>query len=208
MRVLLVHPPLNADREVTPPLGLCTLASWLRHRKHDVRIVDLDLESKGHSEREVWSRWVLEHAVRDFAPEAVGITSMYNNSLQAARLAETVKRVDGSIATIGGGSHFGALGQETLRRLPEMDFVIEGEGEIAFANLLAALKSGRPLSEIPRLHYRKNGALCRNAAAGLMDLSTLPPMWSSLDGVLDLQRYARTVPEETPRKAIYIEAGR
>jgi radical SAM superfamily enzyme YgiQ (UPF0313 family) len=208
MRVLLVHPPLNAEREATPPLGLCTLASWLRHQHHDVRIVDLDLESKGQPEREAWSCRAFERAVRDFAPEAVGITSMYNNSLQAARLAEIVKRIDSSIATIGGGSHFGALGQETLRRLPEMDFVIEGEGEIAFSNLLAALKSGRPLSEIPRLHYRKNGEMCRNAPAGLMDLSTLPPMWSTLDGILDLQRYARTVPEETPRKSIYIEAGR
>ena len=208
MRVLLVHPPLNADREVTPPLGLCTLASWLRHRKHDVRIVDLDLESKGHPEREVWSRWVLERAVRDFAPEAVGITSMYNNSLQAARLAETVKRVDSSIATIGGGSHFGALGRETLRRLPEMDFVIEGEGETAFSDLLVVLKSGQAVSGVPRLHYRKDGELCRNAPAGLMDLSTLPPMWSTLDGVLDLERYARTAPEGSPRKAIYIEAGR
>jgi radical SAM superfamily enzyme YgiQ (UPF0313 family) len=113
---------------------------------------------------------------------------MYNNSLQGARLAQAVKRIDSSIATIGGGSHFGALGQETLRRLPEMDFVIEGEGEIAFANLLAALNSGQPISDVPRLHYRKDGALCRNAPAGLMDLSTLPPMWSTLGGVLDLQR--------------------
>jgi radical SAM superfamily enzyme YgiQ (UPF0313 family) len=208
MRVLLVHPPLNAEREVTPPLGLCTLASWLRHKQHDVRIVDLDLESKGHPEREAWSLRLLERAVRDFAPEAVGITSMYNNSLQGARLAETVKRVDSSIATIGGGSHFGALGQETLRRLPEMDFVIEGEGEIAFSDLLAALKSGLPVAKIPRLHYRRDGELCRNAPAGLMDLATLPPMWSTLDGVLDLRRYARTVPEETPRRSIYIEAGR
>ena len=47
MRVLLAHPPLNASREVTPPLGLCTLSAWLRQQGHQVRILDLDLEVKG-----------------------------------------------------------------------------------------------------------------------------------------------------------------
>jgi radical SAM superfamily enzyme YgiQ (UPF0313 family) len=130
---------------------------------------------------------------------------MYNNSLQAERLAGTVKRVDDSIATIGGGSHFGALGQQSLRRLPEMDFVIEGEGELAFSNLLAALESDRPVSQTPRLHYREDGELRHNPPAALMELSVLPPMWSTLDGIIDLKRYARNVPEESQRRTIYIE---
>ena len=208
MRVLLVHPPLNASPEVTPPLGLCTLASWLRHQQHEVRILDLDLEVKGLPDGEAMYHRVFERALRDFAPKAVGITSMYNNSLQAERLAGTVKRVDDSIATIGGGSHFGALGQQSLRRLPEMDFVIEGEGEQAFSNLLAALESDRPVSQTPRLHYRENGELRRNAPSPLMELSSLPPMWSTLDGIIDLNRYSRTVPESSQRRTIYIEAGR
>ena len=132
MRVLLVHPPLNSSREVTPPLGLCTLASWLARQQHEVWILDLDLEVKGHPDGEAQYQRLLERAIRDFTPQAVGITSMYNNSLQAERLIRTVKRIDDGIATIGGGSHFGALGQQSLRRLPEIDFVIEGEGEQAF----------------------------------------------------------------------------
>jgi radical SAM superfamily enzyme YgiQ (UPF0313 family) len=208
MRVLLVHPPLNASREVTPPLGLCTLASWLKHQQHEVRILDLDLEVKGLADGEARYEPMLERALRDFAPRAVGITSMYNNSLQAERLAGTVKRVNDSIATIGGGSHFGALGQQTLRRLPEMDFAIEGEGELAFSSLLAALESDRPVSQTPRLHYREDGKLRRSSPAPLMELSALPPMWSTLDGIIDLNRYAQTVPEAAQRRTTYIEAGR
>jgi radical SAM superfamily enzyme YgiQ (UPF0313 family) len=208
MRILLAHPPLSTSREITPPLGLCTLASWLKHQQHEVRILDLDLEVKELPGGEAQYHRVLERALRDFAPDAVGITSMYNNSLQAERLAQTTKRLDDSIVTIGGGSHFGALGQQSLRRLPEMDFVIEGEGETAFSDLLAALESGRSVGETARLHYRKEGRLCSNPSAGLMNLSTLPPMWSGLDGVIDLKRYAATLPEAAQRKAIYIEAGR
>ena len=208
MRVLLVHPPLNGSLEVTPPLGLCTLASWLKHQNHEVRILDLDLEVKGAGNGEATYPVVLERMIRDFSPQAVGITSMYNNSLQAERLAAKVKSVDDSIATIGGGSHFGALGQQSLRRLPEMDYVIEGEGELAFSGLLAALDSGQSVASVPRLHYRAGGELRCNPTGNLMDLSTLPPMWSTLSGTIDLTRYAQTVPVASQRSTIYIEAGR
>ena len=52
MRVLLVHPPLSANREVTPPLGLCTLSAWLRQQGHHVRLLDLDLAVKGRTDGE------------------------------------------------------------------------------------------------------------------------------------------------------------
>src|SRR5205085_8714727 len=162
MRVLLTHPPLNAAREVTPPLGLCTLAAWLRHQGHEVRILDLDLEIKGRQDGQQTYLGLLARGVSDFSPAAVGITSMYNNSLQAERMARTVKACDPSIVTIGGGSHFGALGPRALRRIPELDYAIEGEGEQAFSALLAALECGAPVSQIPRLHYRMNGEIGAN----------------------------------------------
>ena len=207
MRVLLCHPPLNASREVTPPLGLCTLAAWLRSRGHEVRILDLDLEIKGRSDGSHIYLGLLEHALADFSPAAVGITSMYNNSLQAERMTRAVKACDPSIVTIGGGSHFGALGPQALRRIPELDFAIEGEGEQAFSALLSALESGAPVSQVPRLHYRLNGQLSANPSAGLLNLAELPPMWSTLGSSIDVRRYAETV-VGSDRRTIYIEAGR
>src|SRR4051812_39021398 len=97
MRVLLAHPPLNAGAEVTPPLGLCTLAGWLRHHEHEVRILDLDLEVKGRRDGQDAYLHLLATAVRDFSPGAIGITSMYNNSLQAERMARKVKETDPSV---------------------------------------------------------------------------------------------------------------
>ena len=208
MRVLLAHPPLNAASEVTPPLGLCTLAAWLRHHGHDVRIIDLDLEIKGRDDGQRIYLSLFERALRDFSPAAVGITSMYNNSLQAERMARAVKACDPSIVTIGGGSHFGALGPRALRRIPELDFAIEGEGERAFSALLAALESDAPLSQVPRLHYRMNSEVRANAPAGLIDLGELPPIWPALGDSIDLGRYAGTIAEGSPRRMIYIEAGR
>jgi radical SAM superfamily enzyme YgiQ (UPF0313 family) len=208
MRVLLAHPPLNVAREVSPPLGLCTLAAWLKHQGHDVRILDLDLEIKGLSAGQDIYQSLLARVVDHFSPHAVGITSMYNNSLQAQRMMRTVKACDPLVVTVAGGSHFGALGRHALRRIPELDYAIEGEGEQAFSLLLAALEYGESVGNIPRLHYREQGELRTNAAAGLMNLSELPPIWSTLKSAIDLKRYVDTIDARSPRRAIYIEAGR
>jgi len=61
--------------------------------------------------------------------------------------------------TVSGGSHFGALGIQSLRRIPELDYVVEGEAELAFASLLEALEKKRETSQIPRLCYRLHGEL-------------------------------------------------
>jgi radical SAM superfamily enzyme YgiQ (UPF0313 family) len=208
MRVLLTQPPLSASQEVTPPLGLCTLAAWLRLKGHDVRIFDLDLEVKRLQDGQGRYLSLLEQAVRDFAPAAVGVTSMYNNSLQAERMTRVIKNCDPAIATIAGGSHFGALGQQALRRIPELDYAIEGEGEQTFSTLLSALESNSPVEDIPRLHYRVNGELRANSSAGLMELADLPAIWPNLEGIINLGQYAETVPPGSPRRSIYIEAGR
>ena len=208
MRLLLVHPPLSANREVTPPLGLCTLAAGLKRRGHLVRILDLDLEIKGLPNGAGLYLQRFEYALHDFAPEAVGITSMYSNSLQAERIIMAVKAFDPSIVTIAGGSHFGALGLQALQRLPELDYAVEGEGEEAFSALLEALEHGVTVAEIPRLHYRVDGTVLGNPSKALIDLSALPPVWSELGDVIDLKRYADTVPADSQRRTIYIEAGR
>src|SRR6516165_5064187 len=110
MRVLLVQPPLQPGREVAPPLGLCTLAAWLTSQGHDISILDLDLECKyTHQHPRLSYLDLLRAHIKDVGPAVVGITSMYNNSLQAQHLVEAVKQTNSAIVTVAGGSHFGAL---------------------------------------------------------------------------------------------------
>ena len=185
-------------------MGLCTLASWLIQAGHEVRVLDLDLEMKGADDPNRQYSEVFARSVMDFSPQFVGVTSMYNNSLQAEQLVRTAKKTDPGVITIAGGSHFGALGERSLRRIPELDYAIEGESETG----LAALLGGKRAAEIPRLFYRCEGEIHGNPARGLMDLATLPPMWSNLGHSISLARYAATIGRSSPRRAAYVEAGR
>jgi radical SAM superfamily enzyme YgiQ (UPF0313 family) len=208
VRVLLAQPPLSTAPEVSPPLGLCTLAAWLIQKGHEVSILDLDLEVKGAPDGPASHRQLLANAVRDFEPQVVGLTSMFNNSLQAERLARTIKECDESIVTVAGGSHFGALTRRALERIPELDYAIEGEGEEAFSALLDALAHGSAVADIPRLCHRVEGEARQNPSRGLLDLAEIPAVWPAVERCVDIGRYAATIPAGTARRTIYIEAGR
>jgi radical SAM superfamily enzyme YgiQ (UPF0313 family) len=209
MRVLLLQPPLVPAAEVTPPLGLTTLSSWLRVRGHDTRILDLDLEVRERdSATEDRYLPLFERAVADFEPDVCAVTSMYSNSLQAEHLVRAAKRLRPGMATVAGGAHFGALGEASLRRLPELDYAIQGEGEPALSGLLDALAAGRSGDDIPSVCYRRDGEIRIGTAAPQIDLADLPPMWSTLGESLSIERYARTIQPGSTRRIIYIEAGR
>ncbi|HEY0780859.1 MAG TPA: cobalamin-dependent protein, partial [Thermoanaerobaculia bacterium] len=209
MRVLLLQPPLVPAAEVTPPVGLTTLASWLIDKGHQVRILDLDLEVRMRDSA-TEDRYVplFERTLADFAPDVCAVTSMYSNSLQAEHLVRAAKRRRADLVTVTGGAHFGALGTASLSRLPELDFAIQGEGEPALAALLDALAAGSSWKGIPSLCYRDDGRIQVNPAAPQMDLADLPPMWSTLGDALDLTRYVNTIPAGSSRRIVYIEAGR
>jgi radical SAM superfamily enzyme YgiQ (UPF0313 family) len=176
---------------------------------HETRILDLDLEVR---ERDSASEdcYVpqFERALDEFEPDVCAMTSMYSNSLQAEHLVRAAKRRRPGIVTTAGGPHFGALGPASLRRLPELDFAIQGEGEVALANLLDALAAGRSWKDIPSLCHRVDGEIVINPAVDQMNLADLPPMWTTLGESLDLRRYVDTIQPGSQRRLIYIEAGR
>ena len=209
MRILLAQPPLSLAAEVTPPVGLCTLAAWLLSCGHDVVVCDLDLEVKTARDGPDGYLGLFEAQLRDWCPDAVGVTSMYNNSLQAERLIALAKRIDDSILTVAGGCHFGVLGDRALRRVPELEVVVQREGEMALAAVLAAADSGVPLAEVAGVCFRAGeGRVIENEPGPLLDLAELPPVWQTVDGAVALERYAATIPRGAERRSVYVEAGR
>lgn len=207
MRILLIQPPLVPSGPVQPPLGLCTLAAWLTVRGHEAALLDLDLERRERGlDGEAALLSLVEDRVRALSPDVVGVTSMFSNSLNASRIIARAKRA-GAAVTVAGGSHFGALPDLSLARVPELDFVVAGEGEIAILSLLEALRRGDDPRAVAGLAFRDQGTARANPPGRLLDLAELPNVWRTLAGALDVGRYA-ALADEGPLQTIYIEAGR
>lgn len=208
MRVLLVQPPLTTALEVTPPLGLCTLAAVLARAGHEIALLDLDLESKAYDDPVAATTGLFERALADFQPELCGVTSMYSNSLLAEDLVRAAKRAAPGLPVVAGGPHFGAQPAAALRRIPELDYAVEGEGEDAFAQLLDELGGRAPAGSAQRV-WRRGEGIVAPARRELLDLDDIPNVWRTIGEVVDVGRYAATAATAGgDRRTIYIEAGR
>jgi len=209
MRVLLVQPPLAPDGPVAPPVGLAALAAWLVKLGHTPKLLDLDLFQR-LIQVSNWNTCMREFddVLNAFEPDVVSVTSMYSNSLYAARLITRAKTRFPEMITLAGGSHFGALPKESLIRYRELDFVIQGEGEGSIAEFLSQLATDRNWSVVSSLAWWSGEEIVLNPAGALISMSQLPNPWSTLKGILDLKSYLATIEKGSGHRVAYVEAGR
>lgn len=149
-----------------PPIGLAFLSSYLKERGHEVNLLDMQGLLMDSEE--------LANKIEAYDPDLVGITAMTPTVPEALQVAGISKRVAPGASVVLGGVHptldpGGVLADENV------DYVIRGEGEQAFAALAEALAGGRAPYDIDGLSYRKDGELViKDKAPRIADLDTLP----------------------------------
>lgn len=159
MQVLLVNPAGALSQwEVKlgsklPPLGLASLAGYLRQEGISVEI--LDACSLGLNTQQV-----LDY-IRKGRPAYVGITSTTVMISYAFVLAQEIKREFPDITTIVGGPHLSALPEETIERFSAFDIGVYGEGEKTLAEIVK--KEGVD-SSVKGVVYRDQGRIVLNIA--------------------------------------------
>src|ERR1051325_1152201 len=139
MRVMLVYSNRARMLEPPPPIGLSYVATATRRAGHEVRFVDLMISRDPHRE--------LIRELKNFQPEVVGISVRNIDNVIAQRtlwhlgdVREIIERVraESRAKIVLGGPAASILGATALKQF-DADFVIVGEGEIAFPQLLTAI---------------------------------------------------------------------
>ena len=120
---------------VVQPLGILYLAAAARDAGHQVALIDakaegLDLET------------ILKRTEFS-APEVVGISGFANEWESFEQMGTAIKQRMPNVHLIGGGPYATSFPEEVLERAP-FDYLVVGEGEITFLELLRA-----------QLYYRK-----------------------------------------------------
>jgi anaerobic magnesium-protoporphyrin IX monomethyl ester cyclase len=151
-----------------PPLGLASMAAYLRSKNHTVQIIDCNVESPSVEDFEYY---FLKHFVEVYDEiRFVGITTMTPTVKKAYKIAEICKKHYPNVTIAFGGVHPSFLSEEVVSH-EIVDFVIKGEGEITFEELV----SGKNISVIDGLCYQKNGKYIENAPRErIKDLDNFP----------------------------------
>lgn len=117
-------------------LGLAYIGAYLKKYSYDVDLVDL-------RELQDWDQVRAEMKYR--LPDVFGVhfnTPNYNNALECCKMAKELKKI-----VVAGGPH-ASVAPDDLITTGYVDYVIIGEGEISFLELLENLRMNRQRERI------------------------------------------------------------
>lgn len=203
MKVLLVQPPVEDYYDTairTYPLGLAYVAASIEGSCR-VSLLDCrtgyrgraahndfpELEGFYRNDRQtpfsLFSRYSrygmseneISEAIRKEMPDLVGISSSFAAySREASDIAAIAKRVDPHIITVMGGGHPTLFPGRVLDDA-NVDYVVRGEGETPFRELVQSLQSARGgQSAISGLSFRHDGACHIGSIHIEDDIDTIP----------------------------------
>ncbi|HSF05762.1 MAG TPA: radical SAM protein [Methylomirabilota bacterium] len=131
------------SRVCIPRLGSVLLATIMRGRGYDTRTYIEDIHALDMPDI--------------LSADLVGISAITSTAPQSYRLADKVREAGGVV--VMGGTHTSFLPEEGLQHA---DFVIRGEGEFAFQELVEAIERGGGFEKIQNLSYLAEGRAVHN----------------------------------------------
>lgn len=173
MNVLLVYPPVLHERvhqeEVAvPPIGLYYVGALLRENGHGVEILN------AHALKDPRGAEDVLHRVR---PGVVGFSVLHANRWGAVDLARLAKRRIPGVQVVFGGVGATFLWEQLLAHTDVVDYVVRGEGERTFLDLVKHIEQGETScpESIHGLAFRKEGRPFKTPdASPIENLDSLP----------------------------------
>jgi anaerobic magnesium-protoporphyrin IX monomethyl ester cyclase len=175
MKVVFVHPHgsnwMGSQKDITsifnlmPPLGLMSIAAYLEERGVEVEIIDCYGTSAGIDE--------LAADIVARCPDTVGFSCTTSCFLEGYAIAERLKDKDDGINVVFGGAHASAVGPALLDVFPAIDYLVMGEGELTFYELISSAREN--VDSIPGVGYRLGGkGTLSSVRQNIEDLDSLP----------------------------------
>ena len=207
MKVLLIQPAKpqlhKADgsregRQAIFPLGLLYLAASAQQQGHQVEILDVPTEGfhieqhiedteSGSIIRVGLTEDDISTRISQADPDVVGISCLLSSGAdEAYRCAHLAKAYRPNLPVVLGGAHVSAMPREALAQAG-IDYVIIGEGEESFCELLACIEHGRSVEHIDGIAYhRDDEMIVRPKTRFISDVDNIP--WPARH-LIDLNRY-------------------
>lgn len=148
-----------------PPLGLASLAAMAEQRGFRTKILDFHYYH-GDFRRDL-RRW---------NPRIIGIGGTTPTRKESFYIARMAKEVLPNIPVVYGGVHATFTAEDTLRHIPAIDYVVQGEGEYPFAALCEKFVGAVDvdLRAEHGIAFRTEKGIRCNAPKRIHDLDALP----------------------------------
>lgn len=183
MKILLIDPPFKSFAGIFSlyfPLGITYVAGAARKAGHECKILDMDAaEPKEGSlnfskEYESYTSYVaalnapnhptwelMRKLVKEQNPDLIGISALTTKFGSVIQTAKFCKMILPEVPILVGGAHASTMPDLTMQ-IPEVDFVLRGESDESFPELLEAIEGKKKLAEVGSLSWKKSGKVIHN----------------------------------------------
>lgn len=107
-------------------------------------------------------------------PDIIGFSCYIWNIEETIKVIQMLKTVLPNIKIVLGGPEVSYDSNHWLRKVPEIDFIVMGEGEISFKELLHYFNGNIPLEAVRGICYLEDGKFKIHAQPPKVDLRELP----------------------------------
>ena len=178
MKIVLALPPFDISqsygkggalkRGVLPPLGVGYLAASAEMHGHSAALVDatlLNLDTRSTAE-----------AILAEKPDLIGLSTVTKQANVAYALAALLKSMAPGIPIVMGGPHATSFSDSILDECASIDYLVPGEGELPFTELLQRLDERKPVDSVVGILYRgaDGKVVATPPSEPVRDLDTLP----------------------------------
>ncbi len=168
MKIFLVNPAcldvrITDDDAMSVPIGLYYIGATMLEQGFDVEIVNLALSDKPVD--------YLVELVEIKRVNIIGFSVLNANRHCAIDAAVAVKKVNPNISIIFGGAAPTFMPQYFFKVCPALDYVVKGEGEETFLELVSLLSKKLDISSIKDLKgliFRENNSIVENSVRPLI----------------------------------------
>ncbi|RMF97519.1 MAG: radical SAM protein [Candidatus Schekmanbacteria bacterium] len=213
MNILLISPPhyrlFDFSLDNIIPWGLTYIASVIKKSGHKVKIYctefNKELTSLGFRNFNllyIKNRWQcyktiedinapiwdeIEGVISSVMPDIVGITSVTPTYDSAVNISKIVKKIDNKIPVIFGGIHSSIFPEDVIKE-DTIDFVVKGEGEETFSELIESINRGNDFKNIRGISYKSNGEIINNYHRPLIgNLDAIP--FPAIDSIINYEDF-------------------
>ncbi len=157
----------QVQRRVELPLSLLCPATPLDLEGYRIKIIDEFANPN-------WKRELQESLAQK--PICFGVTCMTGPQiLHALAACRFVRTRYPDVPIIWGGIHPSLLPEQTLQN-PYVDIVVVGEGEETFPELVKALETNQPLSNVLGIYYKEHSKVYHTGDRPFIKLDEQPPL--------------------------------
>ncbi|MEH7076126.1 B12-binding domain-containing radical SAM protein [Neobacillus drentensis] len=107
-------------------------------------------------------------------PEVIGFSCYIWNIEETIKVVNMIKKVNPSIKIVLGGPEVTYDTHEWMEKIPEADFIVIGEGEQTFKQLLTEIKTTKNFKNVPGIAFRDKEQVVITPQMNKLDLKELP----------------------------------